>query len=159
MPNENMTFKVENAQLIYKNFSGKETQFNDEGVRSFACLLEPEAAEKMAADGWNVKYTKPRNDEDVPVPFIPIALRFDVRPPHIVMITSTARTNIDEKTVGTLDWVDMKQVDLICRAYHYHIPGNPPGIKAYLKTMFVTIEEDELEAKYGLVEKAKPAEG
>ena len=33
---------VENAKIAFKNFSGKEGQFNPEGKRNFCLILDPE---------------------------------------------------------------------------------------------------------------------
>jgi hypothetical protein len=46
-----------------------------------------------------------------------------------------------------LDWADIKSSDLICRAYEWDVNGKT-GIKAYLQSLFVTIEEDYLDRKY-----------
>ena len=47
---------IENAQLIHKNFEGKETDFNRLGNRNFGVVIEDgNTAKEMAADGWNIK--------------------------------------------------------------------------------------------------------
>jgi hypothetical protein len=145
---ENKTFKVEDAQIIFRNFSGKASQYNAEGNRNFAVILDDDTAEAMAADGWNVKYLKPRDEDDTPTPYIQVAVKFDVRPPRVVMLTSTSRTSLDNDSVEMLDWADIRTADLIARGYEWEVNGKT-GIKAYLQSLFITIEEDELERKYG----------
>lgn len=153
-PKNDNTVVLEGAQITYRNFEGRETPFNQKGSRNFAVLLNEEDAATLANDGWNVKFPKDRPDageEDfIPSPFLPVALRFDVFPPRIVLITERGRTPLDEKTVEMLDWADIVNVDLIIRPYAWELAGGKKGIKAYLKTMFVTIDEDPLEAKYAV---------
>lgn len=156
MPQEMKTFMVEDARLIFRNFEGREGPYNQPGDRNFCVVLTPEVAKAMHDDGWNVKETKPQEVEDGEeaepgTPYIAVKVGYKVRPPKIVAITDTGRTNLNEDTVGTLDWADIRTVDLVANAYEWEV-GAKSGIKAYLKTMFVTIEEDALERKYALME-------
>jgi hypothetical protein len=109
----------------------------------------------MAADGWNVKWLKPREDEveeaEADQPYLPVSLRYDVFPPHVVLVTSRNRTVLDESQVEMLDYSDIVNVDLIVRPHNWNVNGKT-GIKAYVKTMFVTIEEDALVRKYAELE-------
>lgn len=150
MPAPDNTVIMEGVRIIFRNFSGKEGQYNREGDRNFAVLIDESTAEAMAADGWNVKMLKPRDDDEegsAPQAYLPVAVNFRGRPPRIVMITSRNRTNLNESQVETLDWVDILNVDLIVRPYEWTVNGKS-GIKAYLQSMYITIEEDALEAKY-----------
>lgn len=149
MPAEQATFMVEDAQIIFRNFEGKEGQYNRKGDRNFGVILDPKTAEQMVKDGWNVKYLKAREEGDDEIPWVQVSVNFENRPPRVVMITSTSRTNLDDSSVEVLDWTNIQTVDLIARAYNWEVNGKT-GIKAYLKSMFVTIEEDELERKYGV---------
>lgn len=146
---ESKTFMVEDARLIFRNFSGKEGQYNREGDRNFSVILDHEVAEAMLKDGWNVKYLASRDEDEPDTPYIQVAVNFNNRPPRVVMITSTSRTNLNEDSVDTLDWAEIKNADLIARAYEWTVNGKS-GIKAYLQSLFVTIEEDALERKYAL---------
>jgi hypothetical protein len=151
VPAEN-TVMMEGVRIIFRNFSGKEGQYNREGDRNFGVILPPDVAEAMLADGWNVKYLKPRegegDEEEAETPWLAVSVNFDKgRPPKIVVVTDKKRTTLDEKSVENLDWADITNVDLIVRPYFWEVSGRT-GIKAYLQSMYVTIEEDELERKY-----------
>lgn len=154
MSNQAKTFMIEDARIIFRNFEGKEGQYNKKGDRNFAVILDNDVAKQMLKDGWNVKYLAAR-EEDGEVgedtPYIAVSVNFNNRPPRVVMITSAARTNLNEDAVEVLDWVDIRTADLICRGYDWEVNGKT-GTKAYLQSLFITIEEDELERKYAVME-------
>lgn len=149
MPKEEKSFKVEDAELLFRNFSGKAGRFNTEGERSFATILPNEIADQMLADGWNVKYLDPREEGDEARAYISIKVKFGYKPPRIVLISSGVRQNISEGNIDTLDWVNIETADLICRGFFWEM-GEKSGWKPYLQSLFITIEEDELERKYAI---------
>jgi len=144
---EQKTFMVENAQLVFRNFSGKEGQYNRKGDRNFSVILDHDSAQKMLADGWNVRYLEGRDEGEPPTPYIQVSVGYKTKPPKIVMITSTSRTVISEEDVEVLDWAEIGNADLIARAYNWEVNGKT-GIKAYLQSLYITIQEDALERKY-----------
>lgn len=146
---------IENAQVLFRNFAGKEGMYNAEGDRNFCVLLDDDLSEKLIKDGWNVKTLKPREgDEDPhPQPYLQVSVKYrgrngnTVRPPTIVMVTSKGRTALSEDECEILDWVDIANVDLIIRPFEWAVNGKS-GVKAYLKSIYVTIMEDSLQLKY-----------
>ncbi len=142
---------IENARLIFRNFSGEEGKFNSKGNRNFCVLLEDDLARDLEKDGWNVKYLKPREDGDEPQPYLQVKVRFDNYPPKVVIITSKGKRQLDEDEIGNLDWFIFDKVDVKIRPYPYDINGKS-GVSAYLKTMYAILMEDELELKYADVE-------
>lgn len=154
------TVVFEDARIVFRNFTGKEGLYNAEGDRTFCILLDDDIAATMDRDGWNIKTLKAREDDEegTEQPYIQVSLKYrgrngrQVRPPRVVMITSRGRTDLGEDEVEALDWVDIQQVDCIIRPYEWAVNGKG-GIKAYLKSLFVTINEDPLELKYGDVER------
>ena len=151
MTDTSKTFMVEDAPIIFRNFSGKEGQYNREGDRNFAVILPIDIAIQMLADGWNVRYLEPREEGDEPTPYISVSVNYKNRPPRVVLLTSTTRTQLDEESVEVLDWADIQTADLIARGYDWNVNGKT-GTKAYLQSLFVTIEEDALERKYSINE-------
>ena len=142
---------IEGAKLIFRNFSGKVTEFNKNGNMSFSVLLDDDLAAQLENDGWNVKYRKPREDDpdQYRQPFLPVKIKFGMYPPTVVIITSRGKKRLDENTIGQLDWVRIQNADVQIRPFTYPaMQGRPEGISAYLKTLYVTIIEDPLDTKY-----------
>lgn len=138
---------VENARLIFKNFAGEESKFNRAGNRNFCVILDGDSAEDLRQMGWNVKALRPREDEDEPTYYLQVAVAFGNFPPKVIMISGKTKTVLDEESIDTLDYAEIANVDLIIRPYHWEVNGKE-GIKAYLKTMYVTIEQDVFAGKY-----------
>lgn len=151
MADEAKTFMVEDARIIFRNFAGKEGQYNREGDRNFAVILTEELAQQMLQDGWNVKFLDSREEGEADTPYIQVSVNFKNRPPRVVLLTSTSRTQLDEKTVDVIDWADIETADLIARGYEWAV-NDKSGTKAYLQSLFVTIREDALERKYQINE-------
>lgn len=140
---------IEDADIRWKNFSGAKGRFNEEGDRNFHLFLPAELAPQLEADGWNVKYWTPREEDAEPQAHLKVAVRYDGgRPPTVVLITSRGRTFLNEKDLPLVDYSDIKQVDLIVNPFVWSV-NEKTGVKAYLKSIYITINEDPLALKYG----------
>lgn len=148
MPKQRLdNLSIEGAILKYRNFSGKPGQYNAKGLRNFCLVLDKELADTLANDGWNVRVSESKDPDEEPAYLLQVSVSFDNYPPKIYYITSESKTKLDEESVGMLDWVQIKSADVIVRPYEWAVSGKS-GVKAYLKALYLTGEEDEFENKY-----------
>ena len=138
---------IENATIMFRNFSGKEGKFNPAGKRNFCVRLDKDISETLENDGWNIRYTKPRDPQEEPQAYLQVAVSYEHIPPKIWMITGKNKNLLDEESINVLDWAEFKNIDLIISPYVWEVNGKK-GIKAYVKTMYCTIEEDAFAHKY-----------
>ena len=149
--NRRNNITIEGARIIFKNFKGEASQFNRAGDRNFCVVLDPELADVLEKDGWNVKRKDPREEGDDPLLYLKVKVAFGNYPPVIKQVTSRGATQLDEDTVMILDTAAIENVDLIISPYEYEVNGKG-GVAAYLKKMYVTIAEDDLDKKYARFE-------
>lgn len=141
---------LRNVRIIFRNFAGAPTRFNAAGgKRTFSILLNETEANELRSMGFNVKALKQRDPDDDPAFHLPVEVSYRVKPPRIVFISNQGRkrTVIDEDTVGLIDYTEIEKIDLTINPYQWEME-NARGVKAYLRTMYVTIREDELDIEY-----------
>lgn len=138
---------LEDVTIAFRNFEGKEGRYNAEGDRNFAILLDEGRAAEMERAGWNVKYLREREEGDGQQAFISVSVSYKSRPPKIGMVTSKGLTYLGEGEVEMLDWVDIEVADVTLHPYTWAV-GDKTGVKAYLQTLFLKIEEDYLQQKW-----------
>ena len=144
---------IEDAYLLYRNFAGKQTDYNAAGKRNFNVIIDdPDLAQKMADDGWNVKFRVPRDPQDAGVHHIKVNVNFEsARGPRIFMHTGNNVVELNERTVDQLDQADILGCDMLISPFHWERNGSS-GISAYLDTMHVVIKEDPFAHKYANLE-------
>ena len=140
--------QIDDARIIFRNFRGEASKYNNEGNRNFALIIpNEEMAEELTKRGWNVKIKPPRDDEDDPFMYLPVKVKFNDRGPAIYLQTGKARNRLTEDVVGCLDTIDISSVDMDIRGYDWEVNGKT-GKSAYLQAINVIQNIDRFGAKY-----------
>lgn len=142
---------IEDAFIFRKNFRGEKREYNPNGRRSFYVRLDPELADVLHDDGWNVKQVPARNEDEPPLNYLPVEVKFNKDYPHlnpkIYIVTDRKKTLLDEENIHILDTARFKHAELRVNPYQWEV-GGKSGVKAFVEKMYVTIEEDEMDIKY-----------
>ena len=139
---------ISDARIIFRNFKGEETKFNRKGNRNFCVVIDDaDMAQELTNDGWNVRTLLSRDEDEEIKYYIQVTVRFDNVPPKIFMISKNKKTELTEETIGSLDYAEISNIDLTIRPYDWEVNGKT-GMKAYLKAMYVTIQQDEFASRY-----------
>jgi hypothetical protein len=151
--------QIEDARIIYRNFSGIAGKYNREGDRNFAIVIpDEELANQLSEKGWNVKIKPPREEGDDPFMYLPVKVKFNDRGPGIYINTASGDLRrLNEENVGSLDNIDIAFVDLDIRPYDWEVNGKT-GRTAYLQGMQVTQNIDRFAARYAQQENANAAD-
>lgn len=148
VPENKKPLLLTNAEIFYRNFAGLERQYNAAGERNFCVAIDPVLADKLVAEGWNIKYRKQLEEGDPVRPYVEVKVNFGgLKPPKCLLISSAGRQELNEENIWALDAVELERVDLTINPYHYEVNGKK-GVKAYLRSIFVTAFEDELDKLY-----------
>ena len=139
--------EINDAKIIYRNFSGRGDKFNREGDRNFSLLIpDTELADRLVEEGWNVKIKDPRDEGDVPFMHLPVKVKFNDRGPIVYLKTGNKQVRLYEDSVSCLDNIDILSVDLDIRPYDWVIQegtkNEKSGRSAYLQSIRVTQRVD-----------------
>lgn len=140
--------QIDDARIIYRNFSGEGSKYNREGDKNFSVVIpDQELANQLIEDGWNVKIRPPREEDEAPFMHLPVKVKFNDRGPNVYLESNGRRVSLDEESVACLDNVDIISVDLDIRPYDWEVNGKE-GRTAYLHSMRVVQEVDRFAERY-----------
>lgn len=149
--------ELEHAKIMggkFKNFSGKQTDYNREGARYINVVIPSDMVGELVEKGWAIKNLPPREDGDEPVYFLKVNIRFvadgGVNDPKIYKGTSPDNMHrVSAETVADLDRDEFENVDIVIRPYHWS-RSSGEGISAYLEEMYALIKGSRFSAKYSI---------
>lgn len=134
--------QIDDARIVYRNFSGVGSKFNRDGDRNFSVVIDSqEIANRLAEDGWNIKVKPPREEGEEPFITLPVKIKFSDRGPKVYLKTGEILNELDEESIGCLDNVDIISVDMDIRPYDWEVNGKI-GRTAYLHAIRVSQEID-----------------
>lgn len=140
--------QIDDARIIFKNFEGRGDKFNREGDRNFSLLIEdPDTADALIAEGWNVRIKPGRDEEEGPFMRLPVKVKFTDYGPNVYLVTGDRRNELDEESIACLDNIDIESVDMDIRPYDWEVNGKT-GRTAYLQSMQVVQRIDRFAARY-----------
>lgn len=143
--------QIDDARIIFKNFEGRGDKFNREGDRNFSLLIEdPDTADAMIREGWNVKIKDGRDEDDGPFMRLPVKVKFTDYGPTVYLKTGDNINKLDEESIGMLDQIDIESVDMDLRPYDWEVNGRT-GRTAYLENLHVVQRIDRFAARYARI--------
>lgn len=146
------SLSVEGARILWTNFAGRPTKYNQAGgKRTFNLVLDRDTADTLSADGWNVREIEPKNEGDEPTYVTEVTVMFGQFPPKVYLVDSVTNRmhQLNEETIGQLDNIDIENVDVMVRPYNHGVQ-NARGttIKGYVKSLYVTQDNSDFNGKY-----------
>ena len=155
---ENGYLIIDDARIIFRNFSGTESKYNRKGDRNFALVIDSqEICDALVKDvnkygvSWNVKIRPPREEGDTPFMYMPVKVNMEGKGPNIYLKSGDNTRKLTTNNVGILDDIEIESVDLDIRPYDNVVNGKPYR-SAYLQAMHVTQRIDRFEARLESIE-------
>lgn len=140
--------QIDNATMVFKNFSGEPDEYTREGDRSFAVVIPTqEMAEDLINRGWNVKIRPPRNADEDPFMYLKVKVSYKFEGPRAYLISGNARRELTEDNIGMLDRIDIESVDMDISPSDWTRNGKD-GRTAYLDSIHVVQKLDRFAARY-----------
>lgn len=140
--------QIDEAKIIFRNFRGEASKYNRAGDRNFAVIIpDDKTVQELVEVGWNVNVKPPREEGEKPLRYLRVKIKFNDRGPIIYLRTNGVTNRLDEETIGMLDNVDIENVDMDIRPYHWEVNGET-GISAYLQSICVTQRVDRFAQRY-----------
>ncbi len=145
---------VRNAVIMYKNFSGRKTDFNREGNRNFCLCLTTEAADRLLEEGLNVKERiRDGESSEDSLKYITIKVNLNSEYPPTIATYGTKldgtkyKKVLTAETLGSLDFASFERVDLTFKLFHT-VVLDKARTSAYLDDLRVVLRPSDLYGGY-----------
>lgn len=141
--------QIDDATLMFKNFEGRGDKFNREGDRNFSIRIDdPEVADALIAEGWNVKIKPGRDEDEGPFMRLPVKVKFTDFGPKVYLKSGRPEPILlDEESIAMLDQIEIECADMDIRPFDWEVNGRT-GRTAYLQAGHITQRIDRFAARY-----------
>lgn len=164
------------AELIFRNFEGRETDYNRAGDRNFSVVIpDINQAIELYNLGWNIQIRPKEQQTRVEMKTacrtfeervdwlesrgelqdalfhlkVNVSYKYADREPHIYLIEEgmKKKTELKKENVSTLDKAPIINSDITINASYWN-KGGRSGYMAYLKEAYITIPSSPVTDKY-----------
>lgn len=155
LPNGHLVFEgLKGEDIIFKNFTGRESEFNMAGSRNFNLIIrDAELAQALNEEGFNIKIREPRDESEDTMYHLKISVRYRKRdgglvkfPPKVTIDNGRSAVKLDEDGVGDLDDLRINECDVEFRAWEN--PRNPEMLCCDLCELWASVSPMGLAAKH-----------
>lgn len=136
----NDLLKIDDARIIFPNFSGKPDRFNKQGGKRYFTIRidDQEIADALLAEGWNVKIKAPREEGGDPFINLKVNVNFASNyPPVIYLVSGENVRPLDEESIDILDGIAIASADMDLRAHDWINAYGESGRTAYANALRV----------------------
>lgn len=145
---------LDGRDIIFKNFTGRESDFNALGSRNFNLIIrDEELAQQLSEEGFNVKIRPPREEGDDAIYHLKISVRYRKRdgslvkfPPRITIDNGRNSVELGEDGCSDLDNLMINECDIEFRAWEN--PRDPGKLCCDLVEMWASVTRTGLAAKH-----------
>lgn len=138
---------IKDCSVAYRNFRGIGGDYNNEGDRNFTVVVDEMTARALMNSGYNIRVQPGRREGDDDRYLLKVNVSYRFSAPNVYVVDGGDRTKLTEETVGRLDGANIDRVDFSMTPSHWK-KGPREGVAAYLKTLYVYLQVDELDREW-----------
>lgn len=141
--------ELEDVQIkwAFSHFDGRADTYNDEGDHNFTIVLPEETAQKLIAEGWNVREMAPYEEGDLPEYLLKVKISYKYEPPKIYLIKGERKFRADQRDLAEITRAATEQIDVIITPSRW-VNGNRSGITAYTKELYAKVKQSRFSERY-----------
>ena len=162
-PTHDLILNADNVdfEILFSNLEGRKEGYDQDGDRKFRLKFnDPELAQQLAEDGWNIRIYTPKNEEYDPYYYMKVVTKFRVdsekvrQDPEIHLVNSKNDILCGPQNMADIDMAfrnhKVVRVDLSVNPYHWNNPtiGKGEGVAAYIREMWVEIQDSPFASRY-----------
>ncbi len=148
-------------EVLFPNLEGRKERYNDDGDRTFRLKFnDPEFAQQLSEDGWNIRIYTPKNEDYDPYHYLTVKTKFRVdsekvrQDPEIHLVNSKNDILCGPQNMHDVDMAFLnhkaERVDLVIAPRYWANAGigKGEGITAYIREMWVEIQDSPFASRY-----------